>query len=92
MKKNKSTLSIKKEELARSLQSYNNLDEQLKKFQIKDNEFVQILIKNGIPQTDVFSYKIDTTKISTLMGHLAKEITDIDALLDIEREESKTNG
>lgn len=91
LKKNKSTLSIKKEELARSLQYYNNLDEQLKKFQIKDNEFVQILIKNGIPQTDVFSYKIDTTKISTLMGHLAKEITDIDALLDIEREESKTN-
>jgi len=53
---------LKKEELTRSLQYYKNLDEQLKKVQVENNEFVQILIKNGIPQADVFSYKIDTTK------------------------------
>jgi energy-coupling factor transporter ATP-binding protein EcfA2 len=87
----KSTLTIKKEELNRSLQYYKNLDEQLKKVQDENNEFVQILIKNKIPQEDVFSYKIDTSKIATLIGSVTKEITDIDVLLDNELKESKPN-
>ena len=91
LKKKKTTLSIKKEELNRSLQYYTNIDEQLTKVQDASNEFVQILIKNGISQADVFTYKIDTTKISALIASVSKEIADIDVLLDLEKQESKTS-
>ena len=91
LKKNKTSLSIKKEELNRSLQYYKNIDEQLTKVQDASNEFVQILIKNGISQADVFTYKIDTSKISTLIASVSKEIADIDVLLDLEKQESKTS-
>ena len=91
LKRNKTTLSIKREELNRSLQYYKNLDEQLKRVQEENSEFVQILTKNGIPQIDVFSYKIDTSKISILIGTVTSEITGIDILLDLEKPESKTS-
>ena len=90
LRKNKSILSIKKEELNRSLQYYKNLDEQLKKVQDEHNEFVEILLKNGIQQSDVFSYKIDISKISVLIENVIKEVTDIDVWLDLEKQESKT--
>jgi ABC-type lipoprotein export system ATPase subunit len=92
LKKNKTALSIKKEELNRSLQYYKNIDEQLTKAQAASNEFVQILIKNGILQADVFSFKIDTTQISTLIASVSEEIAGIDVLLDSEIKNSKTSA
>lgn len=91
LKKKKISLSIQKEELSRANQFYKNLDEQLKKYQDEQNEFVKILSKNGINQSVIFSYKIDTSKITDLISTVGKEISDIDEMLDIEKSESKTN-
>ena len=91
LKKNKSTLSIKKEELNRAVQFYNNLDDQLKKYKDVNNEFAQILAKNGLNQADIFSYKIDTSIILNLAQSVTKEIADIDTILDLTKAESKTS-
>jgi predicted ATPase len=91
LKQKKSSLSIKKEELNRSLQYYKNLDEQLKKSQEEGNEFVQILKRNSISTDEVFAFKIDTTKISDVIVRISNEIKDIDILLDSDKPESKTS-
>jgi predicted ATPase len=86
----KSSLSMKNEELNRSIQFYTNLNNQLKKVQDLNNEYVQIILRNGIELSDVFTYKIDTLKISELVTIVTKEIVDIEVSLDIEKEESIT--
>lgn len=89
-KEKKANLSIKKEELNRTIQYYKNLDEQLKKIQDDSNEFVQVLSKHSINKTDVFSYQIDTTKLSDLVTTTNQALTTIEDLLDIDKENSKT--
>lgn len=89
-KEKKANLSIKKEELNRTIQYYKNLDEQLKKIQNDSNEFVQVLSKHSINKTDVFSYQIDTTQLSDLVTTTNQELATIEDLLDIDKENSKT--
>lgn len=91
LKKKKSALSIKKEELNRASQSYKNLDEQLKKYQDVNGEFVQILSKYGINQSDIFSYKVDIAPIIAMIDSVTNEISDIDKILDTGIADSKTN-
>lgn len=89
-KRKKAVLSIKREELNRTIQHYKNLDEQLKKVQDDNNEFVQVLLKHNINKTDIFSYQIDTTKLTDLVTATNQELTVIDDLLDTNKENSKT--
>lgn len=90
LKKDKSTFSVQQEELNRSLQYYKNLDEQLKKVNDPSNEFAANLLKNGVIPSDVFSYKIDLTKISETVNGVNAEIQTIDKALDGNDENSKT--
>ncbi len=62
-KRTRGTLLMKHEELSRTVQNYKSLDGQLKKVQDESNEFVQVLSKNNINKLDVFTYKIDTSKL-----------------------------
>jgi len=91
LKNKKSNHSIKKEELLRANQYYDNIDEQLKKVIQDNNEFVQILNKNNIPLADVISFKIDTSKITELIKSITGEIETINIDLDIEKENSKAH-
>lgn len=91
LQKNKTGFSIKKEELARAVQFFKNLDDQLKKNQETTNEFTQILSKHGISYSDVFTYKIDTTAISNIIKSVTNEITIIDAALDTATDGNKTH-
>ena len=91
LKRKKTVLSISQEELKRALKYYENIDEQLKKVKEENNEFAQILKRAGIAQSDVLSYKIDTTKIVLQIDSKAKEINSIDDLLDEKIQGSKTN-
>lgn len=91
LRKNKASLSISREELIRATQYFINLDEQLKKVIAPSHIHINILTKNGINPNDVFSYKLDTSKISSLVVSVEKEITDIDNLLDAEKANSKTD-
>lgn len=88
--KTKSSLTVKKEELSRAVQYYRNLDEQLKKAQDEKNEHIQVLLKNGITQSDIFSYTVDTSKISDLLDVVAGEILAIGDSLNPKKSESKT--
>ncbi len=88
----KSTLSINQEELKRTLRYYENIDEQLKRVTDEDNEFVQILRKNNIIQTEVFTYTIDTTKIGLQIESIEKEINGISTLLDEAVQGSKAHS
>lgn len=89
-KEKKANLSIKKEELNRTTQYYKNIDEQLKKIQDDSNEFVQVLLKHNITKTDIFSYQINTTKLSDLVTTTNQELATIEDLLDIDKKNSKT--
>jgi predicted ATPase len=89
LRKKKTALAINKEELNRTLQFYKNIDDLLKKYQDVNNEFVQILIKNKIKQSAVFSYQIDASEILALIESMTKEIADIDLLLNAENKEGK---
>ena len=91
LRQNKTTLSLKKEDLNLAQQFYKNLDEQLKKYTESSNEYVQILGKYRIKQDDVFTYKIDVTKITLAIEAVNKEITDIDNLIDSNKPESKVS-
>jgi len=91
LRKNKASLSIKKEELNRATQYFNNLDQQLKKVIESSNIYIDVLTKNGIDPNDVFTYKLDTSKISSFVESVEKDITDIDNLLDAEKANSKTD-
>lgn len=88
----KSTLSINKEELKRTLRYYENIDEQLKRVTDEDNEFVQILRKNNIIQNEVFTYTIDTTKIGLQIESIEKESNGISTLLDDAVQGSKAHS
>ena len=91
LRRKKTSLSIKKEELNRATQYFNNLDEQLKKIIEPSHIHIDVLIKNGINPSDVFTYKLDTSKISSLVESVENEIADIDNLLDGEKANSKTD-
>ena len=91
LKIERSGLSIRKEELDRTNQFFKNLDEQLRKYEDKENEFVKILTKNGIEQSDIFTYKIDTTKIVDLINEVELKISEINDKLNNDIKESKTN-
>ncbi|NCI48228.1 TrlF family AAA-like ATPase [Sediminibacterium soli] len=73
----KGTLSISQEELNRTLQYYTNLDGDLKKVSDTNGEFPKILVKNDIHPADVFSYKIDTSKIVAAIREVGTEIAGI---------------
>ncbi len=92
LKKDKSTFSVQQEELNRSLQYYKNLAEQLKKVNDPSNEFAANLLKNGVIPSDVFSYKIDLTKISETVNGVNAELLTIDKALDGNDENSKTRA
>lgn len=91
LKQTKSSLTIKKEELNRAYQYFNNLDEQLQKILAPTHIHIDVLAKNEIAPNDVFSYKIDTSKILLQIENIEKVILNIDNLLDSEQHDSKTN-
>lgn len=87
----KTTLTLKKEELNRATSFFKNLDEQLKKHQESTNEFGQILAKNGIIYSDIFSYKIDVTPISKLIQSIVDEVSTIETALNATIDGSKAH-
>jgi predicted ATPase len=89
LKRKKNSLSIKKEELDRAKQYFNNLSDQLEKVIAPSNIHVNVLIKNNINLRDVFTYRIDTAKIILISENIEKEITDIENLLNPEKNNSK---
>lgn len=88
----KSILTIKKEELNRANQYFNNIDEQLKTVKSEGNEYVQILTKNDIILSDVFSYNIDTNKILLLINSIETQIESIDFSISAEKDGSIANN
>lgn len=92
LKSNKTSLSIKREELNRAIQYFNNLNEQLQKVIDPSNIYINVLTKNNITLSDVFTYKIDTSKIYSLVEIIEKEIINIDNLLDADQQDSKTKS
>ncbi|MBL7847751.1 MAG: hypothetical protein JNL40_09810 [Cyclobacteriaceae bacterium] len=91
LKGKKTALSIKKEELTRATQYFNNLDEQLKKIIDPSHIHIDILTKNGINATDVFTYKLDTSKIVSITKNIQQDIDNIDRLVDVGTTDSKTD-
>ncbi len=85
----RTALTAKKEELNRTVQYYNSLDEKLKAIQADTNEYVQILLKHNIDKTAVFSYTIDSIKITEAITEVDKQLAVIDSLLNIEMDDSK---
>lgn len=92
LKKKKIALTIKREELNRAAQYFTNLDEQLKKVFEPSQIHIDVLTKSGINPSDVFTYKLDTSKVIALVESVSKEISVIDNLLDTEKQNSKTNN
>jgi ABC-type lipoprotein export system ATPase subunit len=62
-------------------QSYEALDNSLKNRQTETNEFVQILINNGISSKEVFDYKINLKPLRTIINITEKELLEIDTIL-----------
>lgn len=59
----KAGLAIEVEELSQASQHFNSLRDQLQKQLDENNQHNKILFANGIAISDVFSFKIDTSKI-----------------------------
>lgn len=85
----KTELTAKREELTRALQYYNNLDEQLKLIRADNYEHAQVLVSHNLKVSDVFTYNIDTTKISALVTAIDEKHKQIDEQLDPEIPTSK---
>lgn len=85
----RTVLTAKREELYRTFQYYQNIDQQLKTIQAETNEHVQILIKYGIEISEIFSHRLDTTKISSLMSEIDQNLISINDLLDGQKDNSK---
>lgn len=85
----RTNLSIKLEELNRSLQFYSNLNDQLKKTKDQTNEFFSTLKKHGIDPDTVFAFQINTSPISLEIEKAKSETVEIDKSLDATVEESK---
>lgn len=91
LKSERSILSIKQEELKKVIHNYQNLDRQLKKAQQLENEYVQILLKNGINQNDVFSYTINVSKVTDLLSNIEKKLSGIENELNLNTETSQVS-
>lgn len=88
-KKDRGLLTIKLEELNRTVQYYKNLDEQLKKIQEPANEYSQILKKYNLNSSDVFSYTINTSSVSKEIEHVVASIAALDLILNPQDQLSK---
>ena len=92
IKKERTTLSIKKEELQKTIQYYKNLDVNLKKIQDEENEYSKILIENSIDLNDVFSYNIDLSKVITFLDQVTTDLSKTEEELDIDNKNSKISN
>lgn len=91
-KKDRGILTIKQEELNRTLQYYKNLDEQLKKIQEPTNEYFQILTKYNLNPVDVFSYTINTSTITKENETVTASIAALDLILNPQNPSSKASN
>lgn len=89
-KTERAILILKQEELNKTLQYYKNIEEQLKKVKDQNNQYVQTLVKYNISSDEVFSFKIDTSKISNEIATTQVNIEKLENALDINKEGSKT--
>jgi len=89
LRSNKTNFTIQQEELNRTFQFYNNLDQQLKKASDESNEFYKILVKNQIVPTEIFEYKIDLTQVLSKIETIKQSISTIDSGLNEKNDKSK---
>lgn len=89
LQQTKASLTAKKEELSRAKQYFDNWDQQLKKVLTDNYEHSIVLVQNGIAVSDIFSYKIDTSKISDLLNNTNSRLTEIEQALNSDFPNSK---
>jgi predicted ATPase len=87
-RQSRTTLSIKIEELNRSLQYYENLNEQLEKAKDANHEFVKVLKKYDIDPDSVFTYTVNKQIISDEITNANYEKIRVDRALDVNDEQS----
>jgi ABC-type lipoprotein export system ATPase subunit len=89
LQKRKADLALTREELNRAIQFYKGVDQQLAKYKDPQNEYVQILSKNKINISDVFTYEVNLSAIEDLVTNLSIQITEVDESLNSNTETSK---
>jgi len=80
----KSKLLIKKDELSRSLEYYQKIEDRLNEIRSEEDNYTKILVKYGIDIKNVINFKIDTSMISSLIKSASGEIEIIDKRLSEE--------
>ena len=80
----KSKLLIKKDELTRSLEFYQKIEERLIEIGSQEDNYAKILVKYDIDIKNVIHFKIDTSMISSLIKSVSGEIDIIDKHLNEE--------